>query len=269
VAVSAASPRVSVIVPTGDRSLLLRRALWQLARQTYAEPFEVIVVDGGQRAFADRALGDAERQAGALPTSCSYVRADVGTTVGDRRNLAVEHARGELIAHFDDDDFYHPDYLAELVAWWDRSQPVDLGGMCQFWHYDVFRRRGWQTQLWNTGHPYGATFFFRKSLWRELGGFQSLQRGEDQEFFLAVERSGGRIAAVARPDLYVYMRHHRNVSGPVEAILHPQWTEATRNVLGDATGFYDDLAELVHVPGVAEEGPQFHLPKNLRAAARR
>lgn len=198
-----------------------------------------------------------------------YVRADVGTTVGDRRNLAVEHAQGELIAHFDDDDFYHQGYLAELVAWWDRTKPVDLGGMSQFWHYDVFRRRGWRTNLWDTGHPYGATFLYRKSLWHELGGFQSLQRGEDQEFYLAVERSGGRIAAAQRPDLFVYLRHHRNVSGPIDPIHHPQWTDATRAVLGDATGFYDDLAELVHVPGVAEEGPQFHLPKNLRAAARR
>lgn len=250
------APRLSVIVPTGDRAILLNRCLAQLERQSFRD-FEAVIVDGGRRS---------------LPTpsypNVRYFRVDSGTTVGDRRNIAVENARGELVAHFDDDDFYHRDYLAELVAWWDKSQPIDLGGMSQFYHYDVFRKRGWQTNLWNCGHPYGATFCYRKSTWRRLGGFESFQRGEDQEFYLAVEREGGRCVAAQRPDLFVYLRHGKNVSGPYEPIYHPQWTAATRAIMGEEIRFYDDLAELVQAHHVAEEGIQFHVPSNVRRFGR-
>ena len=256
------TPRLSVIVPTGDRAILLQRCLDQLVHQTIAEPFEVIVVDGGRRPL--QLLRKASIY---TPDRVEILRVDPATSIGERRNLAVQAARGELIAHFDDDDFYHRDYLDLLLQWWDTHQPVDLGGASQFWHYDVFRKRGWKTNLWDTGHPYGATFLYRKELWARLGGFQPLQRGEDQEFFLAVERMGGVIASLQDPSLYVYLRHHRNVTAPIDPIFHPQWTEATRAVMGDAVRFYDDLAELVNVPTIAEEGRQFHLPKNLRQRA--
>jgi glycosyltransferase involved in cell wall biosynthesis len=257
------TPRVSLIVPTGDRSLLLRRCIAQARAQTFVQPIEIVIVDGGHRQAsiphffaADRVVDD---------FALRYVRVAPTTTVGERRNIACEHASGELIAHFDDDDFYHPEYLSTLVGWWDTHQPIDLGGSSQFYHYDVLRKRGWRTNLWDTGHPYGATFLYRKSLWKQIGGFQALQRGEDQEFFLAVERQGDRIAALQCPEHFVYMRHGRNVSGPIDPIWHPQWTADVRQILGDAVSFYDDLAELVTPHHVSEEGVQFHLPRNVRS----
>jgi glycosyltransferase involved in cell wall biosynthesis len=255
------TPRVSLIVPTGNRRILLQRCIRQAFWQTCAEPFELVIVDGGDRAF------DPSKD---LPTNITetmavrYVRAASTTTVGQRRNLAIENARGELIAHFDDDDFYHRDYLDQLLQWWDAHQPIDLGGFSQFWHYDFFRKRGWKTNLWESGHPYGATFLYRKTTWKAVGGFQSLQKGEDQEFFQAVQRSGDRIASSARPDLFVYMRHTLNVTGAIDPIFHEGWTKAARDVLGASCGFYDDLAELVNVAPPAAAGVQFHLPQNLR-----
>jgi hypothetical protein len=35
-----------------------------------------------------------------------YIQAQQGLTVGEKRNLALTMAKGELIAHFDDDDLY-------------------------------------------------------------------------------------------------------------------------------------------------------------------
>jgi glycosyltransferase involved in cell wall biosynthesis len=257
------TPRVSLIVPTGNRNVLLKRCLSQALAQTCAEPFEVIIVDGGQS--SDRFLRSREAAAFFRLGNVRHYAVDPASTVGERRNIAIEHARGELIAHFDDDDFYHRDYLDQLLLWWDTHQPIDLGGFSQFWHYDFFLKRGWRTNLWDSGHPYGATFLYRKSTWKAVGGFVPLQKGEDQEFFLAVERSGHRIASTARPDLFVYMRHTMNVTGAIDPIFHPGWTEAARGAIGDAVGFYDDLAELVSVAPASAAGVQFHLPKNLRS----
>ncbi len=256
------TPRLSLIVPTGDRAVLLRRCLAQAAWQTTTEPFEVVIVDGGRRESAARIL-DHLPKLREMTNARSY-RVLPTTSVGERRNIAVEHAHADLIAHFDDDDFYHRDYVDQLLQWWDTHQPVDLGGFCQFWHYDFSRRRGWRTNLWDSGHPYGATFLYRKSTWKKVGGFQPLQKGEDQEFFSAVHKSGDRIAAAARSDLYVYMRHSSNVTGAILPVFHPDWTDAARAVLGGSLEFYDDLAELANLPGADTEGVQFHLPQNLR-----
>lgn len=256
-------PRVSLIVPTGNRNLLLKHCIAQAMAQTCVDPFEVIVVDGGSS--GDRFLRSFEAAHFFRSGDLRFYSVDPKTTVGERRNIAIEHARGELIAHFDDDDFYHPNYLGELLQWWDAQDPLALGGFSQFWHYDFLRKRGWKTNLWDAGHPYGATFLYPKSTWESVGGFPAKQRGEDQDFFQAIERSLGRIAAAPRPDLYIYMRHTHNVTGPIDPVFHADWTKAARTVLGDAVGFYDDLAELVHVPQIATEGPQYHLPQNLRS----
>ena len=45
-----------------------------------------------------------------------YLRRDQRSSVGVKRNLACEHAEGELIAHFDDDDWYAPNRLSIQVA---------------------------------------------------------------------------------------------------------------------------------------------------------
>jgi hypothetical protein len=37
-----------------------------------------------------------------------YIQAQNGLTVGEKRNLALTMAKGELIAHFDDDDLCAP-----------------------------------------------------------------------------------------------------------------------------------------------------------------
>lgn len=45
-----------------------------------------------------------------------YVRIDARRTIGAKREIACEHARGEIIAHWDDDDWYGPSRLREQLA---------------------------------------------------------------------------------------------------------------------------------------------------------
>jgi glycosyltransferase involved in cell wall biosynthesis len=259
---------ISLIIPSGNRHVLLRRALEQAAWQTFDdEPIEVVVVDGGTRPFRPRATTweiQREPSSGRAAVSVRYFRISEGTSIGTRRNFAAKQCRGEIICHWDDDDFYGHDYLETLVRWF-RETPVDLGGMCQFYHYDFLLKRGWRTNLWDaSGCGYGACFIYRKRLWQHVGGFQDIQRGEDDAFAKAFTAHGFKLNGLQRPDLYVYIRHTRNVSWSVDPIFHPDWTRDARTVIGNEIGFYDDLAELVHQPTELEAGPQFHLPSNLR-----
>lgn len=260
-------PKLSLIMPTGDRSLFVRRAIEYLHDQTYrGSPVELVIVDGGRRPLALHRLHVSPRAA------VNILRVDSTTKIGERRNLAVDAARGDLIVHWDDDDFYAPDYLASVVTWWEGqgSTCVELGGMCQFYHYHAYKKRGWRSHLWEQiDRPYGASFVYPKYAWKALGGFAPLQLGEDNDFYQRIEAKGGLVKALARPDLFVYIRHDRNVSlAGIDPILHPGWTDDARKILGPAVDFYDDLAELVPMPTAQDLGPSWHNPANTRPRTR-
>ncbi|WP_297435607.1 glycosyltransferase [Thermococcus sp.] len=89
-------PRVSVIVPTYNRDVLLRRAIKSVLNQTFDE-FEILVIDGAKNDSTKelvRSYGDGRLR---------YIP-QKGRGIANARNLGVKKARGELIAFLDDDD---------------------------------------------------------------------------------------------------------------------------------------------------------------------
>ena len=50
-----------------------------------------------------------------LPDYVRYVRTGHGSSVGAKRNLALEVCKGEAITWMDDDDWQHPDKCAILA----------------------------------------------------------------------------------------------------------------------------------------------------------
>lgn len=258
---------ISLIVPTQDRSLLLRHALLQIERQTIDRELEVIIVDGGTRrkAWLDAfTLLDAPRELGGAPRRwfVRHVRISPEASIGACRNLGVHRATGEIIVHWDDDDCYHPTYLEELLSWFETT-PVDIGGLYRVYHYDFLLRRGWQSNLWEKeAEPYGATMIYRKKLWKHVGGFPDQRHGEDSALIERFRAHGFTCRAMLGTLLHVYIRHNRNKG--VESIIDADQTKAARAALRDQLDFYDDLSELVSVPGPLELGPQFHLPAGLR-----
>lgn len=96
---------VTCVVPTHDRPELLARALRSVLAQTRA-PASVIVVDdtGSARAVVD-----------GLPGRVRYVRSWSGTA-GASRNLGAALAETPFVAFLDDDDTWHPTFLARCVA---------------------------------------------------------------------------------------------------------------------------------------------------------
>jgi glycosyltransferase involved in cell wall biosynthesis len=104
-----AGSSVTVVIPTVDRYPWLTTVLGQLAEQTVA-PGEVLVVD--QTPVSRRRDLAAEAPPG-LP-----LRVLVSEVAGQctARNLALAHARGDLLLFLDDDDELPPDLLARHLA---------------------------------------------------------------------------------------------------------------------------------------------------------
>ncbi len=98
----------SIIIPTKDRPVLLRRALGAVMRQGGSPRSEIIVVDDGNGAGV-RATHDVVGDAALV-----LVTRGLGQVAA--RNMAVARASGRWIAFLDDDDWWvDDDHLARLA----------------------------------------------------------------------------------------------------------------------------------------------------------
>ncbi|NKB46416.1 MAG: glycosyltransferase [Legionellales bacterium] len=97
---------ISVIIPSHDRKLLLRRALDSVLAQTYRE-IEIIVVDDGS---TDGTAVDVRQR---YPMVHLIEQTQHG--VSHARNQGIVAAQGEWIALLDADDEWHPDKLTQQL----------------------------------------------------------------------------------------------------------------------------------------------------------
>ncbi len=101
-------PLVSVIIPTYNRTDLVRQALASVKAQTYRD-FEIVVVDDGGTDGTFEVLS-AWREIRVL-------RHAGRRGVSAARNTGINAARGEWLAFLDSDDLWLPDKLARQMAY--------------------------------------------------------------------------------------------------------------------------------------------------------
>lgn len=112
-----------------------------------------------------------------------YFLLDGEATVGAKRNIANREAAGNLIVHWDDDDWSFPGRIAEQVD--SMVDGVQLSGYHSMYFWDCDSRQSW---LYSGQSQYalGTSMCYRKAYWLEHP-FPELQVGEDN-YFLAQAR---------------------------------------------------------------------------------
>jgi glycosyltransferase involved in cell wall biosynthesis len=95
---------VSVILPTYNRAVQLRRALASVLRQTYND-YEIIIIDDGS---TDDTQAVVAAFNSSVPILYSY-QANRGRSAA--RNAGIKMAQGTLVAFLDSDDLFLPDKL--------------------------------------------------------------------------------------------------------------------------------------------------------------
>jgi glycosyltransferase involved in cell wall biosynthesis len=99
-------PLVAAIMLTKDRPAMAARAVRAFRAQTYGNK-HLVVFDSGIIPFIDVDVRAQE----------VLVRCPAGSSIGALRNLACALAQSaEIIVHWDDDDWSHPNRIAEQVA---------------------------------------------------------------------------------------------------------------------------------------------------------
>lgn len=116
--------RVAVITRTRNRPLLLERALDSVLDQRFADWSHVVVNDGGDADPVRRAIASRQdRYRGRLTVI------DNPQSVGMEAasNIGVRASSSEFLVIHDDDDSWHPDFLARCVAFMDSGTKPKLG----------------------------------------------------------------------------------------------------------------------------------------------
>ena len=205
-------PLVSAICPTRNRPAFLRKAIACLQVQTYPNLELVIVADGDdvQTTVSNSLWLDVVNPRHAV----RYIYLREQMTIGGKRNLACSRSRGEIICHFDDDDWSHPERIASQV------QALRVSGkQVTGYHRMIFvdpsgSRYQFDGSKWNVC---GTSLCYRRDWW---GGHrfppQSVQ--EDAVFSNLAHRMG--------------VLHSCDAEGMMTATIHPGNTSPRNLNLG-------------------------------------
>jgi glycosyltransferase involved in cell wall biosynthesis len=188
-----------------------------------------------------------------------YRRVDGKLSIGAKRNLACQEARGEIIAHWDDDDWMAPWRLSYQIQGLLESE-ADVCGVQQMLFWDPRADRAW-LYVYPTDGPgwvVGGSLCYRKAFW-ERNLFPDASVGEDNLFVWS--DAPKKIAVLDNPGFYVGMVHATNTS-PKEThsdCWHPIDPAGVHELMGAECADYASVAPET-APGVALEAGRFAAP---------
>jgi hypothetical protein len=235
-------PAISCLMVTADRPEQARLSIACFARQTYPER-ELVVVDNGADAAASARLAEIVREADGAPAPIRLISAPAGAlSLGELRNLSVEHAQGAYLATWDDDDLSDPLRLAvefralvqtgsqacalSRALVWCPKRRLLAARRVRFWENTMLCERG------------------------ALPRYEPLARSEDRVAVDAIIASA-RMAYIDHPRLYVYVGHAANTTGFRNFMLH--WGQSNPQLSGEAyEALLAELAERMPVTAYAE-----------------
>ena len=129
-------------------------------------------------------------------------------TLGDCLNFGVMRANNEIIAKFDDDDYYGPNYITSAMDAF-KEKGVSVAGKSSYYIY--FKNKKALVLVNDVEDAFtdtvaGATLIFRKEVFYKVR-FEKVNRAEDYFFIDECKKAGFRIYSLDRNDFAV-IRHN-------------------------------------------------------------
>ena len=161
------SPRISVIIPTYNRSAVLRHAIASVLAQSFGD-FELLVVGDcctDDSAAVVAGFGDRRIRWFNLPANSGHQSGP--------NNEGLRQARGELIAYLGHDDLWLPHHLQVLAAAIDGGADI-AAGLAEIVgpggrHFDIFPQHlVYQPELWLPP----SALMHRRALVERIGGWR-------------------------------------------------------------------------------------------------
>jgi len=211
-------PFISVVMVVRNEGPFIARCLDQVLAQDYPrDHMEVIVADG----MSDDNTRAVLAQYGAKHSFIQMVD-NPRRIVASGLNIAIDHARGELIVRIDGHCEVATDFVSQAVRLmdehpecWSAGGPIVHAGTNRFGQAVAVAMShplgvGLATHRFPNyeGYAEGAQFpTFRKSIFERIGNFdEGLVRTEDDEFNYRITQAGGKIYVSPRVRYVYYVR---------------------------------------------------------------
>lgn len=194
-------PSVSVVLST-MRPGRVADVLLALAAQTYPH-LEIAVALHGADGPPGPAFEEAVRTSGAQVLS--YERSvPFGSVLAE----TARRTSGDLVVKIDDDDFYGPRVIEDLVLGYLYSNADVVGKTTEYLYFegiDNTAHRRFQTERYHTQVAGGAMMLSRAML-NEVGGWRPSHHSTDRSVLIRVGNSGG-VCYRTQSLGYIYVRH--------------------------------------------------------------
>ena len=194
-------------MPTRGRPQYAQRAIECFFSQTWPEKELVILDDADCPSFP------------IAPAGVEYHRLNRRLSIGAKRNLCCSRANGNVIIHWDDDDYSVPERMADQVARLAESK-CGLTGYHSMLFEDVDTGKRWKYR----GHHFyalGTSFCYTRDFWM-AHPFPDKQTGEDGYI---TSRVAG-ILAVDAGELLIATIHNGNTSEKRANLNTENWVAA-------------------------------------------
>ncbi len=201
--------RVSVVVPTRGGAKRLPVLFEALARQDFAEPWEVVVVIDGA---VDESAQVIAQHAGRLPVRCIEFESNRGRSAA--LNAGFAEATGDILVRCDDDLVPSPTYVSHhvnahggprvgAIGLYRNVYPENAYARAYGRHWDVrFRQQAYATPSDQRWRYWAGNVSVSRETWEEVGPYDTSFRSygwEDVDWGFRLHRLG--VPVVLEPEL--------------------------------------------------------------------
>ena len=149
-------PYVSLCTPTFNRRPFIAAMIECFNHQTYPKDrMEWIIIDDGTDKIEDLVSH--------IP-NVKYFAYDEKLTLGKKRNLMHDKARGEIIVYMDDDDYYPPERVSHAVEMLKANPGALCAGSSEIYIYFKHIDKLYQFGPYGPTHATAGTFAFKREL---------------------------------------------------------------------------------------------------------
>lgn len=201
------APTISVVLATYNRANYLPKAIQSILEQTFQD-WELIIVDDGSQdntfEIVNSYLEDFN--------NIRYLKQQ-NKKQYYAKNAGIQASFGKYITFLDSDDYYLPHHLESRLCYLTNNPGVDLiqGGI-------GIDGEMMLADYYNPGQlidarkcVFGATFFGKRNVFFELGGFNAVAYGEDTDFWQRAEKAMVT-QKITEPATYVYTRAETSIT---------------------------------------------------------
>jgi|WetSurMetagenome_2_1015567.scaffolds.fasta_scaffold01234_8 hypothetical protein len=222
---------VSCVMPTKDRRKFIKAAIDCYQKQLWPDK-ELVILDDGEDKVADCVPAN--------DPSIHYHTCSPHTT-GEKRNMVNALAKGEIICHFDDDDWSAPKRVTDQVDFLKLTNK-QVVGYSNILYWDLNRSLATFSRSHNPNHIYGLCQCYYRAYWfghrfiptavASDGAFSNTAAGgpsnivatptRQYEDIAFSTRAASVLAQSTRADMIVSRIHGTNVSPKPQLIIDSQ-----------------------------------------------